>query len=173
MFRDESARLTSRAEKRNKKSDRSTKSNASSLSPSPEVTPEPFQSQALVRTAGANSTSSIFVPYPLESSITDRAATFFFANYVHSDPPFSEEYLQFLCQAYARSNPALTDVIEAVGLAGISNVFKAPEIMAKATQRYGRALTLTNNALGDPKEATTDATLMAIWFLGIYEVSRN
>lgn len=170
MFRDESARLVKKSRKRSKQPSEIEKSISSTPESSPVDTPESVQSQELVLSTTPASSQDVVVPYPMASSITDRAATFFFANYVHSDPPFSQEYLRFLCQEYASSNPALTEVIEAVGMAGISNMFKAPEIMAKANQRYGRALAMTNNALSDPKQATTDATLMAIWFLGIYEV---
>lgn len=70
-----------------------------------------------------------------------------------------------------RTDAVIPAIIQAVGLAGISNVFHSPDLMVRAYQDYGKALTMTNKALRDPVKAIEDMTLMAVWFLGIFEVS--
>ncbi|KAK0101961.1 hypothetical protein ONS95_001230 [Cadophora gregata] len=60
--------------------------------------------------------------------------------------------------------------ISAVGLAGFSNTFRAPEIMAKARRDYVKALQLTNQALRSPTAAKKDSTLFSVMVLSIYEM---
>ena len=64
-------------------------------------------------------------------------------------------------------------IIEALGTAGLANVANASNLAIRAYQDYGRALAMTNGALCDPHRAVKDDTLIAVWFLGIFEVSRD
>lgn len=64
---------------------------------------------------------------------------------------------------------AAFDAIEAVGLAGLSNVFRNHQLRFEAQKRYGRALTKTNELLRDPEEATSDLTAMSVLLLGQFE----
>jgi hypothetical protein len=59
--------------------------------------------------------------------------------------------------------------MEAVGMAGISNVYYAPHVLSKSREHYGRALAALNHALKSPVEAVADTTLMAVILLGMFE----
>jgi len=106
--------------------------------------------------------------------ITKLAANFFFTNFTCVGPPFSETYQSWLADAYGRgpSNHPLRVAIEAVGLAGLSNMYYAPEIAAKAKQAYGRALAATNGVLDDPAVSLEDTTLLTVILLGLFEASK-
>lgn len=108
----------------------------------------------------------------LSPSIQDQAAAFFFANYVLSDPPFSNTYLRWLSRLHAEesSGDIVNAAVEAVGLAGMANIYRAPGLQIEAKRRYGRALARINRALRDPVEVTADSTLVGILTLGLFEV---
>ena len=110
---------------------------------------------------------------PLFTPLRDQAAYFFFAYYVESEPPMSDIYLKWLSRLFGREPPGqiLNSVVESVGLAGMANVHHAPGLMVKAKQQYGRALAITNETLRDPVKAKADSTVIAILFLGLFEVS--
>lgn len=112
-------------------------------------------------------------PQPLSGSLNERAVNFFFAHYVLSDPPFSHSYRRGLSQLYngESTNQILHLAIESVGLAGMANVHRAPHLMRDAKRQYGRALALTNKTLTDPVQVKADSTILAVLFLGLFEVS--
>lgn len=104
--------------------------------------------------------------------IEECAANFFFAYYTTTGPPFCDTYQAWLAQAYSEDHPSnvIRAVIQAVGMAAISNVFNAPAMVFQANERYGQALKGTNFALRNPTQATADSTLMAILLLGLFAV---
>ncbi len=108
----------------------------------------------------------------LSHPITEIGACFFFANYTCDEPPFSKDYHAWLTRTYYadRSNHAVRAAIEAAGMAGISNTSYAPGVAAKSKEQYGRALVATQRALDDPAETMADTTLLAVMFLGLFEV---
>lgn len=108
----------------------------------------------------------------LSPSLEDRAAGFFFANYTTTGPPFSDTYQGWLIQTYLENRPdnKLRVIVQAVGMAAMSNVLNAPDVAMQAKERYCRALQITNSALRDPSQVATDCTLMSILLLGLYEV---
>lgn len=126
-------------------------------------------------TASAFSTSLLptSISYTLSQPTNEIAAHFFFANYACDEPPFSKSYLVWLIQMYCEDCPshALRAAIEATGMAGISNVFYAPNLASKAKEHYGRALAATKLALSDPVESVADTTLMTVILLGIFGVT--
>ena len=67
----------------------------------------------------------------------------------------------------------LRQAIAAIGLAGLSNFWKAPNIMAQANKAYATALQMVNVSLGDIEEAKSDQTVVTIMLLGLYEVPRR
>lgn len=75
-------------------------------------------------------------------------------------------------QSYSEDGHVLREAIEAVGMAGISNVSDAPDVASKSKRQYGRALASLNQALKDPTQALADTTLMAVILLGLYEVDQ-
>ncbi|ORY13038.1 hypothetical protein BCR34DRAFT_562645 [Clohesyomyces aquaticus] len=107
----------------------------------------------------------------LSQPINEIGAHFFFANYTCDEPPLSKEYITWLMQMYTEGNNnyALRASVEAAGMAGLSNIFDAPDIASKSKEHYGRALAATNRALSNPVEASTDMTLAAVTFLGLFE----
>jgi hypothetical protein len=68
-------------------------------------------------------------------------------------------------------NQVLRTVIDAIGMAGISNISYAPSIAAKSRDQYSRALAATKQLLNDPVRATADETLMAVILLDLFEVT--
>lgn len=98
------------------------------------------------------------------------AAAFFLNNFVVKGPVLSDtnhELLVSICRDHSES--AASYAIEAIGLAGLSNVHRDHQLRVEARKRYGRALAKTNCSLGDPAEATSDLTAMSVLFLGQFE----
>jgi hypothetical protein len=112
------------------------------------------------------------VPSAIRQPITDVGAHFFFANYISSEPPLSDEYVSWLRQMYAEgdNDSALRASIEATGMSSIANISHSPELAARSREYYGKALAALNAALRDPDRAGSDAILAAVTFLGIFEV---
>jgi hypothetical protein len=112
------------------------------------------------------------ISYALYQPISEIAVQFFFANYTCDEPPLSAAYHAWLTQAYYENPPnhALREIIEAAGMAGISNIYYAPQVASKSKEQYGRALAATNRALNNSVESVTDTTLMAVILLGLFEV---
>lgn len=79
---------------------------------------------------------------------------------------------QYLPTIYSNQpvGTALRQVIAAIGLAGLSNFWKAPNIMAQANRAYSIALQTVNVSLGKIEEAKLDQTVVTIMLLAQYEV---
>ncbi|KAF1810197.1 hypothetical protein P152DRAFT_102382 [Eremomyces bilateralis CBS 781.70] len=120
---------------------------------------------------GATTADSPRVPRVLPLPIIEMAANFFFAKYTCDEPPLSSDFFSWLAKMYNQNQPnyAFRAVIEATGMAGISNVNYAPEIASKAKERYVEALAATKQALNNPHESVSDATLVTVINLGIFE----
>lgn len=127
-------------------------------------------------TTSAFSTSLLptSIPPALSQPIHEIGAHFFFANYTCDEPPLSEGYYSWLTQKYFEEPPndALRAAVEAAGMAGISNIFYAPQVASISRERYGRALSATNQALSNPVESGTDTTLITVIALGLFEVTQ-
>jgi hypothetical protein len=107
--------------------------------------------------------------YPLSQPIKELGANFYFAKYTLNEEPFSTDYHTWLAEAYFSGSQALCGAMEAVGMAGISNVYYAPHVLSRSREQYGRALAALNIALKSPVEAVADTTLMAVILLGMFE----
>ncbi|KAL2851988.1 hypothetical protein BJY01DRAFT_104234 [Aspergillus pseudoustus] len=68
------------------------------------------------------------------------------------------------------SGRAVTASLNATGLAALSNIHMSQELMLAARQQYITALAETNAALSDQMHSTSDATLIAVTFLGLFEL---
>jgi hypothetical protein len=79
---------------------------------------------------------------------------------------------QYLPTIYSNQpvGTALRQVIAAIGLAGLSNFWKAPNIMAQANRAYSIALQTVNVSLGKIEDAKLDQTVVTIMLLAQYEV---
>jgi hypothetical protein len=107
------------------------------------------------------------------TSVEDQATCFFFGNYVSgADMLNTCGNYQYLSSIYTNQTIgiSLRQAVSAVGLAGLANFWRAPNIMAKAKSAYCSALRLVNSRLGNIEEAKSDQTLVAIILLGLYEV---
>ncbi|OAP55666.1 hypothetical protein AYL99_09818 [Fonsecaea erecta] len=60
--------------------------------------------------------------------------------------------------------------VTALGLALLANTKSSPTLMMAAREEYTEALRSTNRALEDPFLSRSDLTLMAVMFLGMFEV---
>jgi hypothetical protein len=99
-------------------------------------------------------------------------ANYFFAAYAFDRPLSANDFHDWLVQSYLESGPenVLRAAIEAVGMAGMSNVFNAPTATSRSKERYCMALKSMKKALDDPAEAIADTTFMAVILFGLYEV---
>lgn len=68
-------------------------------------------------------------------------------------------------------SPTLRSAITALGLAVLANIRMSPSLMMSAREEYTTALANTNRSLIDTVESKTDQTLLAVMFLGMFEVS--
>ena len=123
--------------------------------------------QMVERTIGAIRGLSV----PLE----DQSTYYFFHNFVSNDPTTLTAYSHVLPTLYGQKSSfsTLPKIIDAIGLAGISNMKHAPELMVAAGQKYARVLRAINASIQDPKEASTDQTLIAVMLLSLFEVLRH
>ena len=99
-------------------------------------------------------------------------ARFFFAKYAINEPHSNGNYYDWLVESYLepRTNNVVRVVIDAIGMAGMSNVLNVPRLASLSKERYGEALAAMQSALVDPAQATADTTLMAMILLGMLEV---
>lgn len=112
------------------------------------------------------------IPYHVSPSIYDLGVNFFFAKYSFNEEPFFNGYHDWLAEAYleSSSNNILRALIEAVGLAGLSNISSAQELASRSKERYCKALAMLKGVLNDSASATKDSTLMAVILLILFEV---
>lgn len=96
------------------------------------------------------------------------AAVFYFRNFTIQDPPLSGATSRGTILKLLDSPTALV-VIEAIGLAAISNIRGDQRLLQQARARYSQALRGTNAALDDPAQAACDATAMAVLLLSQFE----
>ena len=115
---------------------------------------------------------SYSIPFSLSQPIHDLGASFFFAKYCFNESPVFTGYHGWLAESYLTGKRChiLQAAIDAVGLAGLSNVSSAPYIEAKSKERYCDALNALKQLLNDPAEAVADTTLLAVNLLTLYEV---
>lgn len=159
LFRDESARVIERARRDYHVGEDDAGSEGS---PSPhasavqEAVPASPVEQPLTRS--------------LQPPLGQMAADFFFSNFVVEGPLLSDTNCDLLVSIYGNHpESAAFHAIEAIGLAGLSNVFRVPQLCVEARRRYGQALVGTNSSLSDPAEATSDVTAMSVLLLAQFE----
>jgi hypothetical protein len=106
--------------------------------------------------------------------IDGLGASFFFAKYSFNEEPFFSGYHAWLTHEYLEDGPSnvLRAAIDAVGLAGLSNVSYTAELESKSKEQYCNALTALKKLLIDPARVTENVTLMAVILLILFEVYR-
>ncbi|KAK3937231.1 hypothetical protein QBC46DRAFT_461014 [Diplogelasinospora grovesii] len=164
LFRDESKRIILMS--------RQTEQSIEESSIKPPICPTSKDSKPLAPSPFPSSIS-----YPLSQPANELGANFFFARYTGplNEAPFSSDFVDWLTQSYLFENTlssrVLKAAIEAVGMAGISNTSHAPDVFSRSRARYCEALAAMNQALHDPDQAISDATLMAITLCGFFETA--
>lgn len=115
-----------------------------------------------------NQTLSLSLSVPLE----EQATCFFFRNFIFPDagssrPPLS--CMPVIFKQESASSP-LSAIVASIGMAGMSNLKKSPDIMVLARQKHVSALRLINSSIRDPESAKSDQMLIAVLLLGLFEV---
>lgn len=102
----------------------------------------------------------------------DEAIAFFAHHFIVSDHDDGKGYLSHLPAIYQNISPtsALSEVVVAIGMAGLSNIGRGDPFMLMAREKYTRGLHVVNSTLRDPNKATADQTLMAVMLLALFEV---
>jgi hypothetical protein len=167
MFRDESERIIRKA-RQIEQSKSVLIQESFTISPrSPTSGAPPSEANSLT-----SSLCPIGISRPLSQPVSELGANFFFAKYTFNEPPFFSDHHDWLTQSYFEDGPnhVLRAAIEAVGMAGISNVSHAPYVASKSKERYCEAVAAMKQALNDPVQAIADMTFMAVILLGLFEV---
>jgi hypothetical protein len=108
----------------------------------------------------------------LGNSAEDQATCFFFQNYVLKGNEFSRGQYDYLSDIYGSEEvgSGLADTVTSLGMVGLANFWRAPNIMATAHAKYHSALRTVSAQLRDVDQAKSDQTLISIMLLGLYEV---
>ena len=123
--------------------------------------------QVLICERATSKTPSAQLPV----SPLDQAVTYFFRSHVNEAAESCSPFYKYLPSLYNTDhNSALSHIIKAIGLAGLSSYRTAPSLMSSASSYYSLALKIIHRALQDSTQAKTDQTLLAVYLLGRYEV---
>ena len=107
----------------------------------------------------------------LNPTIDERAVSFFFSSHAFSLGGPSTGFIDHLqTSPQFELGDNLLSSIKAVGLVGISDVVKAPDLLLEAKKQYVSAVRCVNTALKTASDVTKDSTLLAVMVLGIYEI---
>ena len=114
-------------------------------------------------------------PRNLSVPLEYEATCYFFHNFVCDDPSSRycmNAYAQVMPTLYQQDSSfgVLPKIVDAIGLAGISNINHSPKLMIAAGRKYAGVLRAINASIQDSTKATTDQTLIAIMLLGLFEV---
>ena len=70
----------------------------------------------------------------------------------------------------AHSESCIQNALTAVAYVNFANQTCSTRMSLRATQMYGKAITSVNLALNDPQQTIEDGTILAVLFLGLYEM---
>jgi hypothetical protein len=112
------------------------------------------------------------VPAGLQPSADDQATSFFFQNYIPDKDQFPTGSFQYLADIYSgeKVGQEVADGVASLGMAGLSNFWRSPNIMVNANIKYTSALRLLSSKMRDMNEAKADQTFIAVMLLGLFEV---
>jgi len=118
-----------------------------------------------------------FQPLPpltinLATSPEDQATCFFFQNYVLGGNDIFKGHIDYLSDIYSSEEigSGLADSVASLGMVGLANFWKAPNIMSNAVIKYNSAMRTISSQLRNVEQAKSDQTLISILLLGLYEV---
>lgn len=80
--------------------------------------------------------------------------------------------LDYLSDLYGSEEigSGLADSVAALGMVGLANFWKAPNIMSNAAVKYNSAMRTISSQLRDVEEAKLDQNMVSILLMGLYEV---
>lgn len=117
-------------------------------------------------------TPALYRPSPLASAplnlnMEDLALNYFYSSFINPN------FLSFLPDQsdIFHKDPVFQNAITCTAIASFANRFGSHADLLQGRQLYAKALLLTNQALRDPVRIRDDATLVAVFLLGIFEVS--
>lgn len=129
-------------------------------------------------TENQDGASRIFVPYALRlpyslSESWDVRLLPFFLACVRPAHDISIDIFGIVPRVVARANTssALYHACDAVASNFLARKSRSINAVSKHIREYGTALAKLRTALNDPDDVKSDNTLLAIWFLSLYEVS--
>ena len=109
-------------------------------------------------------------PRSLSPDLEIQATTFFFDNFaVDGEQSMQSRFFADTSSSTTPGPRALMHSIRALGLAGLSRVSEAPQLMRTAEAQYLESIRSMNIALGIAEEARKDSTLLAVLILTIFE----
>lgn len=119
-----------------------------------------------------NSSPVSLLTLDLGSSAEEQATCFFWRNYILEEHKFHNGNFQYLSDLYACEDigQPLAETVACLGLVGLSNFWKASNILRTAQAKYHSALKLVSSRLGNVEEAKSNQTLVSVMLLGLYEV---
>lgn len=160
LFRDESAAVTERAKRSYKALSSSEQDQARDL----KVTLPEMHSMR-----GFDRQLAPFMSYAPGQSLSQSTGDVALAHFMSSYVP--ESHFVYLPGLYSlcEEDTALPATVLAVSLARLAWELGQSSLMAQAKCTYAKALTKTNAALSNPAMATTDAILVSVLLLSLYE----
>lgn len=152
----------------------------SSSHPSPISEAEPADDSTFLEASDANAhvTADEAAAYnqlvlrSVSAPLDFQGSGFFFHHYVSEDLTSPISYANYLPKVYNHESAysVLPGIISAIGMAGISNMHMDPGTMLWARQKHSDVLRSLNTSLQNPKTAKSDATLMTVMLLGVFEL---
>lgn len=184
VFRDQTNLLHQRAERKNRKSNRSQIVGAARATGLAEAHAQALIPQKpSVRITGQDSSKEQSIPQAtdisrsLNDSSIDIAVCIFFNNFVliPRHPDGQRGFLECLLPLYASAphDSLLSLATSSVALAISGGIPQKREDYKLARVVFGKALRRTASVIQDPDESIKDETLLAVLLLGFYEVGRS
>ncbi|RBR11871.1 uncharacterized protein FIESC28_08818 [Fusarium coffeatum] len=141
---------------------------------SPPTPSSPTSSSVLSISSVANATHPIHIrpsrlPTPIDSSLEDQGVQFYVNRYLigHPDEP---RYPGDLTSTEWLWDPAVQDIMAAVGLASLSNLRGDTSMMTMARQKYGLALRQTGRLIQASSMPDFEVTMRSVVMLAMFEV---
>ena len=107
------------------------------------------------------------------TSLTICPYASFFQNYVLGGKDLFKGHIDYLSDIYSGEEvgSGLADSVASLGMVGLANFWKAPNIMSNAVIKYNSAMRTISSQLRDVEQAKSDQTLISILLMGLYEVN--
>ncbi|TAQ90657.1 hypothetical protein B7494_g1029 [Chlorociboria aeruginascens] len=109
--------------------------------------------------------------FTMQPTAEESGTNYFVANFVaHRSGPSTGHftYIHEFCRQHTLDNILKCSIV-AVGLAGLANVSRSPELLIRARRAYASTLQQINAALSSPTEAVKDEVIMSIMVASIFE----